>query len=124
MTEKRPIAYLAVPYTKYGKGIEQSFIDASVLAARLIKTGLSIYSPVSHTHPIATYGNIDPKDQQFWYEFDRAMMQKCDALIVAHMDGWEQSSGMAYEIAFFAGERRPIFDLDPVTLNMMRRTSL
>ena len=115
------LAYLASPYSLYERGIEAAFIDAAKLAARLIKSGVNVYSPIAMSHPVAIHGGIDPLDQQFWYDFDQAMMSKCDVLIVAHMDGWEQSTGIAHEIAFFAQQGRPIFDLDPVTLRMEKR---
>lgn len=119
------LAYLATPYSKYKAGIEQAFIDAAKLAARLMQAGINVYSPIAHTHPIAIYGEIDPYDLTLWLELDRAMMSKCDTLIVAHMDGWEQSSGVAHEIAFFAHAGRPVFDLDCDTLHMeLRRAEL
>ena len=116
------VAYLGTPYTLFPRGIEAAFIEASKLAARLIQSGVNVYAPISHTHPIAVHGGIDPLDQQLWYDFDKAMMSKCDVLIVAHMDGWEQSTGIAHEVAFFAEQGRPIFDLDPGTLRMEKRS--
>jgi hypothetical protein len=115
------LSYLATPYSKYERGIEAAFIEASKLAARLIKSGVTVYSPIVYSHPVAIHGGIDPLDQQFWYDFDQAMMEKCDVLIIAHMDGWEQSTGIAHEVAFFQERWRPIFDLDPVTLRMEKR---
>jgi hypothetical protein len=115
------LAYLATPYTKYSAGIEQAFIDAAKLAARLLRSGLTVYSPITHTHPLAIHGGIDPLDYEIWMPFDKAMMEACGTLIVAHMQGWETSKGVAIEVDFFKRARRPIFDLDPDTLAMTKR---
>jgi nucleoside 2-deoxyribosyltransferase len=116
-----PIAYLATPYTHYPGGIESAFVHACQLAARLIKTGTAVYSPIAHCHPIAVNGDLDPKDQTFWYDFNQSMLAAADVLIVAHMDGWESSTGVAHEIEYFEAAGKPIFDLDVNSLAMIRR---
>jgi hypothetical protein len=49
------------------------------------------------------------------------MLIASDILIVAHMDGWDQSYGVGEEIKFFEDSGKPIYDLNPVTLTMARR---
>jgi nucleoside 2-deoxyribosyltransferase len=115
------LAYLGTPYTRYKSGIVGAFCDACALAARLMQSGVTVYSPIAHTHPIAVHGKIDPLDLSIWLPFDEAMMERCDTLIVAHLDGWDQSRGIAHEVAFFERAGKPIFDLDPGTLVMVRR---
>lgn len=115
------LAYLATPYTRYPAGIERAFTDAAKLAARLLHAGVKVYSPIAHTHPLAVYGDLDPLDHSIWLPFDEAMMAKADVLIVARMEGWAASKGIAHEIQYFADRHKPIFDLDPVTLTMTRR---
>lgn len=115
------IAYLATPYSRYSDGIDAAFREAAKLAAQLIKSGLHVYAPIVHCHPIAEHGGIDPLDQTFWTEFDAKMLALCDTLIVAHMDGWEQSSGIAHEIEFFVNAGKSVFDLDVSTLRMEKR---
>lgn len=117
-----PLAYLATPYTRYPAGPYAAFVHACELAARLIRAGVHVYSPIAHSHPIALHGAIDPLDQAFWNDVDAVMLDKCDTLLVAHMDGWEQSSGIRHEVETFERHRKPIFDLDPQTLAMVRRT--
>lgn len=116
--QMEPLYYLATPYSKYPKGIERAFIDAATLTGRLLKAGLKVYSPITHTHPIAIYAEIDPLDHDIWLPFDQAMMDKADALLVATMDGWEESKGIGHEIAWFNKHSKPIYALDPITLNM------
>lgn len=120
--EVRPeIWYLATPYSKYKHGIERAFVDAAKLAARLLKKGMSVYSPIAHTHPLAVNGKIDPLNHDIWLPFDEAMMHACCGLLVAHLSGWRESKGIAHEIAFFERMKKPITDLDPRTLQMKTR---
>lgn len=116
-----PLAYLATPYSKWPTGINDAFIEAAKLAAKLMVSGVKVYSPIAHTHPLAIYGEVDPMDHSIWLPFDEAMMQAASVLIVAHMDGWQESKGIAHEIDFFERAGKPIFDLDPDTLRMTRR---
>ena len=115
------LAYLGTPSSLYRGGIEAAFRAAARLTARLLKTGMNVYSPIAHTHPVAVYGKLDPLDHKLWLSFDEAMMERCDSLIVAHLRGWETSQGIFYEMHHFRKAGKPIFDLDPKTLQMVRR---
>ena len=115
------LAYLATPYSKYEAGLDAAFVDASKLSARLMPTGVKIYSPIVHCHPMAIHGGLNPLDHALWLPFDEVMMAKADILIVAHMQGWEESYGIAHEIAVFTRAQKPIFDLDIQTLTMVQR---
>jgi hypothetical protein len=106
------ITYLATPYTKYPAGIVQAFRDACTVAARLVKGGVSVYSPIAHTHPIAIHGEIDPLDLSIWIPFDHAMLEVSDALVIAKMLTWEQSYGIKHEVEFFHKANKPVYHLD------------
>lgn len=112
------MAYLATPYSKYPKGIELAFRDACKITARLLRLGMKVYSPIAHTHPIAVHGKIDPYDHKIWMPFDKAVMDRSDVLLVAKMDTWDQSYGIAEEIKIFTAAGKPIYYLDPETLEV------
>lgn len=110
------LCYLATPYSKYPDGIESAFKDAAALAGKLLRCGVKVYSPISHTHPIAVNAHIDPLDHAIWLPFDRAMMDRCEVLLVAKMRGWERSHGIAHEIEVFTEAHKPVLYLDPASL--------
>jgi hypothetical protein len=110
------LVYLATPYSKYPDGIEAAFQDASALAYRLLREGVKVYSPIAHTHPLATYGNADPYDHSIWLPFDEAIMARSDACVVAMMPSWRISKGIAHEIKFFEKARKPVHYLAPYAL--------
>jgi hypothetical protein len=117
-----PLAYLATPYTRYVHGLSGAFRDAARLAGRLLRrSAIKVYSPICHTHPIAVHGGVPAHDHDIWLPFDELMMARCDILIVAHMDGWAESKGIAHEVEFFTRAGKPVFDLEPATLMMSRR---
>lgn len=116
-----PLAYLGTPYTRYCSGLQSAFIAAASLTARLITSGVHVYSPIVHSHPLAQHGGVDPLDLKIWYPFNETMMKRCDTLIVAHLPGWDESLGVKFEIEYFERARKPIFDLNPDTLTMTKR---
>jgi nucleoside 2-deoxyribosyltransferase len=114
------LLYLGTPYSKYSAGLDAAFRDASALAGRLLTVGLRVYSPIAHTHPIAIYAGIDPLAHAIWLPFDEAMMDAADACVVAMMDGWNRSVGIAHEIAYFQKAGKPVYLLDPSDLSVDR----
>lgn len=92
------LVYLATPYSHQSDEIrKQRFEKVNKAAAKLMENGLHIYSPISHTHPIAEAGNL-PKGWDFWEEYDRKLLAVCGKLIVYKQDGWQESIGVQNEI--------------------------
>ena len=110
------LIYLATPYSKYPAGIEMAFRDAAKLAGRLLMAGVKVYSPIAHGHPLSVHGGVNPLDHETWLAFDAAMMAKADALLVAKLDTWEKSFGIAHEISVFKNARKPFYYLTPDSL--------
>ena len=108
--------YLGTPYSKYPAGLEAAFVEAARIAGVLIAAGLPIFSPIAHSHPIAMHGGLDPLAHEIWLRLDKHMMRAAEGLIVAEMDGWEESHGLAHEIDYFEAMDKPIFYLDPEAL--------
>jgi hypothetical protein len=107
------LVYLASPYTKYEDGLEAAFSEAADIAGQLIKEGIPVLSPVVHSHPIAEYAGIDPKDVDLWLKMDEPLMAACDAICVAKMPGWARSRGVGIELYRFKVDGKPAFLLDP-----------
>ena len=112
------LVYLATPYTKYPMGHEIAFRHAAKLAAKLVAEKINVYSPIAHTHPIAIHGGLDNTDYHSWISFDKAMMNKADTIVVGMMPSWEQSYGISYEVGYFRAQQKPVFYLDPDTLEL------
>lgn len=112
------LCYLATPYSRYPGGLQTAFAEAASLVARLMAVPVHCYSPIVHSHPVATYGALDPLDHGLWMAVDEMMMRRCNLLLVAEMSGWQQSVGIGLEIAWFTRAAKPVVYLDPETLRM------
>lgn len=91
------LTYLACPYSHPDHSVRvERFIAANRAAGYLIREGHTVFSPISHTHPIAEEGEL-PKGWTFWRSFDTAYLSVSRAFIVLAIDGWEESVGVAAE---------------------------
>lgn len=102
------LIYLATPYSHPDKAVmERRFNEAAAIAAKLMGDGHFVFCPITHTHPIAVHGEL-PRGWDFWERYDRIMLTACTKVIVAKMDGWGQSKGIAGELRIAAELGLPI----------------
>ena len=98
----KKLAYLATPYTSNDPVVkEERFQRVNRVAAKLMAKGEYIFSPISHTHPIAVVGDL-PGNWEYWDGFDRAILDCCYKLYVLKLDGWHESTGVQAEIKIAA----------------------
>ena len=106
--------YLCAPYSApTPEEREARFVQANKIAAGLMEQGHIVFSPISHSHPIAHHiGNHLSHD--FWLKQDFAFMEWADWLAVLCTDGWTKSKGIALEIAEWEriGKTAPIIYIE------------
>ncbi len=91
--------YLACPYSHEDPQIMlERFARVNAVAAKLMLEGHHVFSPISHSHPIAMAGEL-PTGWEFWESYDRQMISHCEKLIVLCLPGWSVSRGVSAEIA-------------------------
>lgn len=106
--DSRPLIYLACPYSHPERAVRIARFDAANLAAaKLMREGHYVFSPISHTHPIAEAGGL-PLGWDFWEGFDRAYIGHSHKLIVLMLGGWTQSKGVMAEIAIADSMNIPV----------------
>jgi len=91
---------------------QKRFDTVCGIAAKMMRSGLCIFSPIAHTHPIALAGQL-PTGWEFWHKYDRAMLGACSRLYVLMMDGWQFSTGMQAEIGIMRQLGKPIEYIEP-----------
>lgn len=102
MNKKDEIIYLAIPYTWNAM---EAFYVANKVAGRLMKEGYIVFSPISHSHPIAEHlGQKIQFSHDFWIRQDLPILRKSDKVIfiVVGDDGMkriEESKGCQSEKA-------------------------
>ena len=105
--------YLACPYSHKDPAVKQARFEAvNKVAARLMAEGYMVFSPISHTHPIALAGRL-PGDWRFWEAYDRTFLEWADELWVLELEGWEESTGLRAETTIAQNLRKPVRFIKP-----------
>lgn len=113
------LIYLGAPYSHPDRQVMLDRVDKINRAASfLMREGIYVYSPISHTHPIAMSGGL-PTGWDFWEGFDTAMLSACRALVVLKLPGWDTSTGISNERAISERLSRPIFWAEPDSLEVV-----
>lgn len=72
--------YLAIPYAF---NPEKSFSVANKMTAQLMQSGHVVFSPISHSHPVAEHLSGELKSSHdFWMQQDLPMVEWADELHV------------------------------------------
>lgn len=91
--------YLASPYSHPDAAVRQArYAQACRFAARLCRQGRLVYSPIAHSHPLAELGL--PGDWGYWAEHNRHLLAACQEVVVLALPGWQESQGVAAELAY------------------------
>lgn len=109
------LIYLASPYT----GDEENrAIQACRAGATLLSRGFNIYAPIPHTHWMAKYGDL-PTEYEFYRNYNRFMLSRCDELWILCLDGWALSKGVLFETETAMELKIPIRHVYPDNLPMI-----
>lgn len=101
---------MASPYSSPNKVTQELRFLSVVIATGWLMGNIREYkffSPISHTHPIATYCQLRG-DWQFWAEYDQCVLSRCDEIWVLRLDGWQTSSGVTAELKIAAEIGLPV----------------
>jgi hypothetical protein len=108
--------YLASPYTHPDEGVRKwRFHEACRAAAALLRAGVTVFSPIAHSHPISRFGM--PTSREFWSQIDREYLSRCDVLAVLTLAGWRESVGVQGEIELAREMGIPVVYVSPTELN-------
>jgi hypothetical protein len=100
--------YLAGPYSHQNMHVKaHRFNKLNIAAAKLMLDGFMVFSPISHTHPIALAGDL-PGGWEFWEEYDKTFIEWCDELHILKLAGWTESTGVQAEIEIAQKMDKPI----------------
>ncbi|GHT16662.1 hypothetical protein FACS1894189_0890 [Planctomycetales bacterium] len=92
--------YIACPYSHPDALIRNHrYRTACRAAAALIKSGIVVFSPLSHSVPVAQLGGVDETDTEFWLRQDIPILRRCDEVLVLGLSGWDKSIGVQREIS-------------------------
>lgn len=110
------LIYVATPYTDYPLGHHAAAYDAARATAALMRKGLRAVSPIAHSHAVATVGNLDLVDGDFWQRQDAPLVEAASACVVVMLEGWMDSRGVQHEIGAFRAAGKPVVFVEPEEL--------
>ena len=109
---KESLIYVACPYSHQSEDVMvERFEAVNRFCAELMREGLLVFSPISHTHPIAQYGL--PKGWDFWHKYDQVYLDVCDGIIVLRLVGYKESVGVTAEANEMFRQGKPIVHANP-----------
>lgn len=104
VSDASPIVYLASPYSKGNSQTRLARFNAVThVAAKMIKDGSIVFSPITMTHPIDLILSTENSvlDSNFWVRFDENFMRHCGIFRILTLPGWEISRGVQRETEYF-----------------------
>ncbi len=103
--------YLGAPYSHPNPlWMKLRFELINLAAFQLIRRGFIVFSPVSHSHPIANTATSKEvvQDHDLWVRQDEYFMKWADVLAVLELPGWRDSRGLLFERTWFKEHNKPI----------------
>jgi hypothetical protein len=122
------IAYLACPYTPIKKSNEiglskpntkewedkvkeERFNKVNAVAAKLMKVGFTVISPLTSSHLLHRDHGLGG-DWEFWKHHDFNLISCCHMIFVLTIEGWKESTGVKEEIVFGRRKGIPVFGIN------------
>lgn len=104
--------YLASPYSDPDPHIRKARYVGVMKIAHALQTASGhehhlIYSPIMHFHPMCLHHDM-PTGADFWWNINKHAMDVSSQLVVACMSGWDESVGVALEIAYAKSINMPV----------------
>ena len=98
---------------------EHRFRTACRAAALLMKHNIIVFSPLSHSVPIAEYvGNVED-DHDFWLGQDIPLLHRCDEVLVIALEGWSESKGVRREMFEALALRKPVVQIEEADIERL-----
>ncbi|PZR79771.1 MAG: hypothetical protein DI537_40645 [Stutzerimonas stutzeri] len=110
------LIYVAAPYSHPVPEVVATRMDLFTRTmAKLIEQGHHPVSPLMN-HFLAEKIEVNfPLSWQYWEEYSSKLLDRCDAMMVITMHGWEESTGVTAEIKMAIERGKPIEYIEPVS---------
>lgn len=119
LRERYRRGYLATPYSLYPDGPDAAVSECEKIAGELAVEGVCVFPAIaSGAALVRGCPDLDPNDNEFWFEHNSSEMEDCEYLLIAEMRGWKESIGIHDEKEWFQSCGRPVFYLNPRTLEV------
>jgi len=97
-------AYITAPFWHRDHDIRHlRYSCVTQAAGKLIETGESIFSPITHSYMFKLKGNLDKWSHDDMLSFDKAILENASKIYILTLPGWKESKGINMELIFAAG---------------------
>ena len=112
--------YLACPFTHSSPEIQEYRYRTSCrVAAKLMRCGIVVFNPLSHSVPICEFlGDIEDQ-HSFWMSVDLPILRRCDELLIIGMENWTKSQGVRSEMFEALSLHKPITLIDEEDIELL-----
>lgn len=99
--------YISAPYSHPDKSVIEKRMGSVYkhFAALMMQGHVPVTPLMAHEvvmrHPV-------PSDSAFWENYSLTLLSRCNKMVVLMIDGWEDSSGVSYEIDYCKKNNIPI----------------
>lgn len=109
------LVYIGVPYSSESRVIVNNrFTNVTSLAAFLMSKHINVYSPITHTHPMACNKYCALGDTyEHWRFHNEYMLSVSSAMIALLMPGWRESAGLNAEIQHMEDNKKRVWHVGP-----------
>jgi hypothetical protein len=106
------VYYLASPFSDLDPVTEHiRYQDIVEVAYLLNQQGYVLIEPVNMGYP--KYTNFKLRgDAKYWEVYNHTLLNKCDGIVVAKLDGYDTSKGVREEIFYARMKGLPIYFVD------------
>lgn len=113
-TFREPFVYLACPFSHDDDEVEEArYEEACRVASHLMnEKGLNVFSPITNSFPLEKNHGLS-SEWDFWKDIDRAYLRFSYILFVLTLNGWQESTGVTWEIGYAKKHGMPIRLVDP-----------
>ncbi len=102
--------YLATPYSHADPAVRQARFEAVTKAAgELVAQGHHVFSPITHSHPIALAHPDLPTHHEYWRKFNESMIDWCDELYFLGRRNAIDSDGVCAERSYAARSGKSVY---------------
>ena len=114
------LLYLACPFTHSSPEIQEYRYRTSCrVAAKLMRHGINVFNPLSHSVPICEFlGEIEDQ-HKFWMSVDLPILRRCDEILILGMENWTESRGVKAEMFEALSMQIPITQIDESDLELL-----
>lgn len=107
------LVFLSVPYTDSDPAVVERRVQLMLnVDAHLMRQGVFTISPV-YKHLLVQANLQVPGTWEYWRDYCKTLLQRCDRMIIIPLPGWTKSAGVRGEIdiADELGVPYTVFDL-------------